>query len=50
MKWLRPLIEQFNNYFRHGADQTECKPNFAAAASEMNLLIEIKKAAETQTG
>ena len=34
---------------RRGADQPEYIPDFAAAASEMNLLIETKRAADMQT-
>jgi type III restriction enzyme len=49
LKWLRPVAGQFNIYYRRGADQPEYIPDFAAAASEMNLLIETKKAADMQT-
>jgi type III restriction enzyme len=49
LKWLRPVAGQFNIYYRRGADQPEYIPDFAAAAADMNLLIETKKATDMQS-
>ena len=49
LKWLRPVVGQFNLYYRRGADQPEYIADFAAATADMNLLIETKKASVMQT-
>jgi type III restriction enzyme len=47
--WLRPVNGQFNIYYRRGADQPEYVPDFVAALSDVNLLIETKKAKDVNT-
>lgn len=42
--WFRPVSGQFNIYYRRGVDQPEYVPDFVAALSDVNLLIETKKA------
>ena len=44
MRWLRPVQGQFNIYYRRGVEQPEYVPDFVAATSAANLLIETKKA------
>jgi type III restriction enzyme len=46
LKWLRPVAGQFGIYYRLGASQPEYVPDFAAATSSANLLIETKMASE----
>jgi type III restriction enzyme len=49
LRWFRPVQGQFNIYYRRGLDQPEYVPDFVAATSETNLLIETKKAGDLQT-
>lgn len=44
LRWFRPVQGQFNIYYRRGVEQPEYVPDFVAATSEANLLIETKKA------
>ena len=42
--WFRPLSGQFNIYYRDGVNQPEYVPDFVAATTTHNLIIETKKA------
>jgi type III restriction enzyme len=44
LRWFRPIQGQFNIYYRRGVEQPEYVPDFVAATSAANLLIETKKA------
>jgi type III restriction enzyme len=46
VRWLRPVAGQLNIFYRRGADQPEYIPDFVAVTSEVNLLIETKKAGD----
>lgn len=45
-RWFRPVQGQFNIYYRRSVEQPEYLPDFVAATSDANLLIETKKAAD----
>jgi len=49
LRWFRPVQGQFNIYYRRGLDQPEYVPDFVAATSEGNLLIETKKSGDLRT-
>ena len=44
LRWFRPVQGQFNIYYRRGFEQPEYVPDFVAATSATNFLIETKKA------
>ncbi len=44
LRWFRPVQGQFNIYYRRGFEQPEYVPDFVAATSAINFLIETKKA------
>ncbi|MGH6626336.1 MAG: DEAD/DEAH box helicase family protein [Burkholderiaceae bacterium] len=48
-RWFRPVQGQFNIYYRRGVEQPEYLPDFVAATSDANLLIETKKAADVDS-
>lgn len=41
-RWFRPVAGQFNIYYRSGANQPEYVPDFVAATTDFNLIIETK--------
>jgi type III restriction enzyme len=41
-RWFRPVAGQFNIYYRAGANQPEYVPDFVAATTDLNLIIETK--------
>ncbi len=43
-RWFRPVAGQFNIYYRSGANQPEYVPDFIAATTDLNLIIETKAA------
>jgi len=43
-RWFRPVAGQLNIYYRSGANQPEYIPDFVAATTDLNLLIETKAA------
>ena len=43
-RWFRPVAGQLNIFYRRGIEQPEYVPDFVAATSDSNLLIETKKA------
>lgn len=43
-RWFRPVAGQLNIYYRSGANQPEYLPDFVAATTDLNLLIETKAA------
>ena len=47
--WFRPVVGQFNIFYRRAADLPEYVPDFVAAVDESNLLIETKKALDVGT-
>ena len=49
LRWLRPVQGQFNIYYRRGTEQPEYVPDFVAATSEANLLIETKRVTDIDT-
>ena len=49
LRWLRPVAGQFNIYYRRGVEQPEYVPDFVAATTDANLLIETKKAGDVRT-
>lgn len=49
LRWFRPVLGQFNIYYRRGIDQPEYVPDFVAATPQVNLLIETKKAGDLQS-
>lgn len=49
-RWFRPVAGQFNIYYRSGANQPEYVPDFAAAMSDLNLIIEAKAAKDMENG
>ena len=49
LRWLRPVQGQFNIYYRRGVERPEYVPDFVAATSAANLLIETKKAMDIES-
>ena len=49
LRWLRPVQGQFHIYYRRGVEQPEYVPDFVAATSASNLLIETKKAMDVDS-
>jgi type III restriction enzyme len=43
-RWFRPVAGQFSIYYRSGANQPEYVPDFVAATTDFNLIIETKAA------
>ena len=41
-RWFRPVAGQFNIYYRAGVNQPEYVPDFVAATTDWNLIIETK--------
>jgi len=48
-RWFRPVAGQLNIFYRRGIEQPEYVPDFVAATSDSNLLIETKKAMDMET-
>ena len=44
LRWFRPVAGQFNIWYRWRAEQPEYLPDFAAAITDANLMIETKAA------